>query len=133
MSLFIEKKGKRSKMKTSAQLREKRKSRQRFKISGSVKGKCRLVVHRTNNHMYAQILDESGVRTVIQVSTLSKDLRGTVKNGGNKEAAARVGKVIAEKAKEKNISSVVFDRSGFLYHGRVKALADSARENGLNF
>lgn len=133
MNLCIEKKGRRSKMKTSVQLRERRKSRQRFKISDSVKGKCRLLIHRSNNHMYAQILDESGMKTVVQASTLSKDIRDAVKNGGNKEAAAYVGKVIALKAKEKNISSVVFDRSGFLYHGRVKVLADSARENGLNF
>jgi large subunit ribosomal protein L18 len=83
--------------------------------------------------MYASILDESGVKTVVHVSTLSKDVRGEIKNGGNKEAAAYVGKIVALKAKEKDISNVVFDRSGFLYHGRVKALADSARENGLNF
>lgn len=120
-------------MKTPAQLRETRKIRQRFKLSKIVKGRCRLLVHRTNNHMYAQILDESGKNTVVTVSTLSKDVRDQVKNGGNKEAAALVGKVVAEKAKEKNITSVVFDRSGFLYHGRVKVLADSARENGLNF
>ena len=120
-------------MKTSAQLRERRKSRQRFKISASVKGKNRMVIHRTNNHMYAQILDESGTKTLVHVSTLSKDVRDAVKNGGNKEAAKYVGKVIAEKAKAKNILNVVFDRSGFLYHGRVKVLADSARENGLKF
>lgn len=120
-------------MKTSAQLRERRKLRQRFKISDSVKGKHRMVIHRTNNHMYAQILDESGTKTIIEVSTLSKDVKDKVKFGGNKEAAAYVGKVIAEKAKAKNISSIVFDRSGFLYHGRVKVLADSARENGLKF
>lgn len=132
-SSYTEKKGRRSKMKTSVQLREIRKSRQRFKISKTIAGKCRLLVHRTNNHMYAQILDESGKKIVVHVSTLSKDMRDNVKNGGNKEAAAYVGKMVALKAKEKNISSVVFDRSGLLYHGRVKVLADSARENGLNF
>ena len=120
-------------MKTSAQLRMIRKTRQRFKFSDSVKGKYRLLVHRTNNHIYAQILDKSGKNTIVHVSTLSKDVRDVVKNGGNKEAAIYVGKVVAEKAKEKNISSVVFDRSGFLYHGRVKVLAASARENGLVF
>jgi large subunit ribosomal protein L18 len=78
-------------------------------------------------------LDSAGVNTIAHVSTLSKEIRGELKNGGNKEAAAIVGRAIALKAKEKNILSVVFDRSGFLYHGRVKALADSARENGLNF
>ncbi|MDR1390807.1 MAG: 50S ribosomal protein L18 [Holosporales bacterium] len=120
-------------MKTSIQLREIRKSRQRFKVSASLKGKYRLLVHRTNNHMYAQILDESGKNTIIHVSTLSKDIKDKVKSGGNKEAAICVGKAVALKAKEKNISSVVFDRSGFLYHGRIKVLADSARESGLNF
>jgi large subunit ribosomal protein L18 len=83
--------------------------------------------------MYAQILDEAGDKTVVHVSTLSKEVKEGIKNGGNKDAAALVGKVIALKAKEKNITDVVFDRSGFLYHGRVKVLADSARENGLNF
>ncbi|MBQ7524409.1 MAG: 50S ribosomal protein L18 [Alphaproteobacteria bacterium] len=120
-------------MKTSAQLRERRKSRQRFKMSSAVKGKFRLLVHRTNNHMYAQVFDESAGKTVLQVSTLSKEVKPSLKYGGNKSAATLVGKVVAEKAKEKKISNVVFDRSGFLYHGRVKALADSARENGLVF
>jgi large subunit ribosomal protein L18 len=83
--------------------------------------------------MYAQILNETGDKTIVHMSTISKDLKGVTKNGGNKEAAAYVGKMIALKAKEKKITSVVFDRSGFLYHGRVKVLADSARENGLKF
>jgi large subunit ribosomal protein L18 len=78
-------------------------------------------------------LDTAGVKTVAHASTLSKEVRSEIKNGGNKEAAACVGRVIAQKAREQNISDVVFDRSGFLYHGRIKALADSARENGLNF
>ncbi|MDR1234383.1 MAG: 50S ribosomal protein L18 [Holosporales bacterium] len=120
-------------MKTSDQLRQIRKSRQRFKISKTINGRCRLLIHRTNNNMYAQILDEAGDKTVVHVSTLSKEVKEGIKNGGNKDAAALVGKVIALKAKEKNITDVVFDRSGFLYHGRVKVLADSARENGLNF
>jgi large subunit ribosomal protein L18 len=120
-------------MKTSDQLRQIRKSRQRFKISKTVRGRCRLVVHRSNDNIYASILDNAGANTVVHVSTLSKEIRGELKNGGNKEAAACVGRAVALKAKEKNISSVVFDRSGFLYHGRIKALADSARENGLNF
>lgn len=120
-------------MKTSSELRLIRKARQRFKISDSIKGKHRLLVHRTNNHIYAQILDKSGENTIVHVSTLSKEVRDIVKNGGNKEAAICVGKIVAEKAKEKKISSVVFDRSGFLYHGRIKVLADSARENGLVF
>jgi large subunit ribosomal protein L18 len=120
-------------MKTSAELREIRKRRQRFKISGTSSGKCRLLVHRTNNNMYAQILDVSGKNTVAHVSTLSKVVKETVKNGGNKEAAACVGKLIAKAALDKGIKEVVFDRSGFLYHGRVQLLAESARENGLVF
>ena len=113
--------------------REKRKLRQRFKISQVSKGKYRLVVHRTNNHMYAQILDKDTLNTIVAASTLSKEIKETIENGGNKEAAVLVGKLVATKAKEKDIEEVVFDRSGFLYHGRVKALADSARENGLKF
>jgi large subunit ribosomal protein L18 len=120
-------------MKTSDQLRKIRKERQRNKIARTINGRCRLLIHRTNNNMYAQILDESGKKTVVHVSTLSKDVRDSIKNGGNKEAAMFVGKMVATKAKEKNITNVVFDRSGFLYHGRVKVLADSAREHGLNF
>ncbi len=120
-------------MKISAKLRERRKIRQRFKISKTIDKRCRLVVHRSNNHMYAQILDQAGDKIVVSASTLSREGKETVKNGGNKEAAAYVGMAIAKKALEKKITNVVFDRSGFLYHGRVKALADSARENGLSF
>lgn len=82
--------------------------------------------------MYAQIIDDSQGKTLTAASTLSAEAR-EIKNGGNKAAATFVGKLIAEKAKKLNISEVVFDRSGFLYHGRIKALADSARENGLVF
>ena len=114
-------------------LRERRKLRQRFKISRVAKGKYRLLVHRTNNHMYAQILDKDTKNTIITVSTLSPDIRTKIKYGGNIVAAELVGELVAKKAKEKDISEVVFDRSGFLYHGRVKALAESARKNGLKF
>ncbi|MDR2074807.1 MAG: 50S ribosomal protein L18 [Holosporales bacterium] len=120
-------------MDISGKLRERRKIRQRFKISKTIKGRYRLVINRTNNHMYAQILDQNGEKVVVSASTLSRDGKKSIKNGGNKEAAVYVGKTIAEKAKSKKIADVVFDRSGFLYHGRVKVLADSARENGLNF
>lgn len=120
-------------MMTSAELREKRKIRQRFKISKTMHGRYRLVINRTNNHIYAQILDQTGDKIIASASTLSREGREAVKNGGNKEAAAYVGMAIARKAKEKKITNVVFDRSGFLYHGRVKVLADSAREHGLNF
>jgi large subunit ribosomal protein L18 len=83
--------------------------------------------------MYAQILDASGRNTIVHISTLSKEAKEAIKDGGNRDAAAYVGKMVAIAASEKNIKEVVFDRSGFLYHGRVKVLADSAREHGLIF
>lgn len=93
----------------------------------------RLTVHRTPRHIYAQVIDASGVAVVATASSVGKDLRGSLKNGGNVDAATSVGKSIAEKAAAAGISEVAFDRSGFKYHGRVKALAEAARENGLKF
>ncbi|MBI3715000.1 MAG: 50S ribosomal protein L18 [Betaproteobacteria bacterium] len=93
----------------------------------------RLTVHRTNSHIYAQIIDAAGAKVLASASTAEKDVRGKVKSGANKEAAALVGKQIAERAKAAGITSVAFDRAGFAYHGRVKALADAAREGGLQF
>ncbi len=93
----------------------------------------RLSVHRTNTHIYAQIIDGAGEKVLVSASTLEKEVRTKVKNGGNIAAAAAIGKRIAEKAKAAGIEKVAFDRSGFRYHGRVKALADAAREHGLNF
>ena len=93
----------------------------------------RLSVHRTNTHIYAQIIAETGDKVLASASTVEADVRKKVKNGGNVEAAAAIGKLIAEKAKKIGITSVAFDRSGYRYHGRVKALADAARENGLSF
>lgn len=93
----------------------------------------RLTVHRTPRHIYAQVIDADGSRVLAASSTVGKDLRGDVKNGGNVDAASSVGKSIAEKAVAAGISQVAFDRAGFKYHGRVKALADAARENGLKF
>ncbi len=93
----------------------------------------RLSIHRTSKHMYAQVIDADGAKVVAAASTLSKDLRGAVKYSGNVDAAAQVGKAIAEKATAAGVSEVAFDRSGFKYHGRVKALADAAREGGLKF
>jgi large subunit ribosomal protein L18 len=90
----------------------------------------RLAVYRSLNHIYAQIVDDLMGQTIVSASTTEKDLRGAT--GGNIDAARRVGKAIAERALEKGISSVVFDRGGYLYHGRVKALTDAAREAGLN-
>jgi large subunit ribosomal protein L18 len=93
----------------------------------------RLSVHRTNTHIYAQIIAETGDNVLASASTVEADVRKKVKNGGNVEAAAAIGKLIAEKAKKAGITTVAFDRSGYKYHGRIKALADAARENGLSF
>ena len=93
----------------------------------------RLSVHRTNSHIYAQIIDETGGKVLAFASTLEAEVRGQIKNGSNVEAATLVGKRIAEKAKAAGIESVAFDRSGFKYHGRVKAVAEAAREAGLVF
>jgi len=93
----------------------------------------RLAVHRTNQHIYAQIYSAEGDRVLASASTAEKDLRTQLPNGGNVSAAAAVGKRIAEKAKKLGIAEVAFDRGGYKYHGRVKALADAAREGGLKF
>ena len=93
----------------------------------------RLAVHRTNGHIYAQIYSPEGDKVLASASTAEKEVRAKLPNGGNKAAAELVGKRIAEKAKQLGIEQVAFDRSGFKYHGRVKALADAAREGGLKF
>lgn len=93
----------------------------------------RLSVHRTNLHIYAQIIAESGDKVIVSASTVEAEVRKTVKNGGNVDAAVLIGKRIAEKAKAAGITTVAFDRSGYKYHGRIQALADAARENGLTF
>ena len=93
----------------------------------------RLTVHRTNTHIYAQIIAETGDKVLASASTLEAEVRKSVKNGGNVGAAAVIGKRIAEKAKAAGITIVAFDRSGYKYHGRIKALAEAARENGLFF
>ncbi len=94
---------------------------------------ARLCVHRSNCHIYAQIIDASGGRVLTSASTLEKELRGTLKSGGNVEAARLIGQRIAERAKQVGVTRVAFDRSGYAYHGRVKALAEAAREHGLQF
>lgn len=94
---------------------------------------ARLCVYRTNSHIYAQVIDETGSRVLASASSLEADVRANLANGGNVAAALVVGKAIAEKAKAAGVSQVAFDRSGFKYHGRIKALADAARENGLVF
>jgi len=109
----------------------RRRQRVRSKLRALVAGRPRLSVHRTGRHIYAQIIDDSKGSTLASASTLDKDVKA--KNGSTAEAAADVGKRVAEAAKKAGISSVVFDRGGFLFHGRVKALADAAREGGLEF
>ena len=109
--------------------RQRRARRTRVRIS--LLGVHRLCVHRTPQHIYAQIIAPEGNRVVASASTLTKELRGSLKSTGNIAAAAAVGKEIAARAKQAGIEKVAFDRSGFRYHGRVKALADAAREAGL--
>jgi large subunit ribosomal protein L18 len=96
-------------------------------------GVARLTVHRTPNHIYAQVTDACGARVIAAASTVQKAVRGELKSTGNAAAAAAVGRAIAERAKAAGVSKVAFDRSGFQFHGRVKALADAAREAGLEF
>jgi large subunit ribosomal protein L18 len=115
--------------KKQARLRRSRKSRAKIAELKMV----RLAVHRTNCHIYAQIFSGCGTQVLAAASTAEGDLRKQVANGGNVEAAKAVGKLIAERAKAKGIEAVAFDRSGFKYHGRVKALAEAAREGGLKF
>ena len=110
--------------------RRARHDRIREKVSGT-KSVPRLNVFRSNNNIFAQIIDDEAKVTLVSASSLEKELN--LKNGGNVEAATKVGELIAKKAKKAKISKVVFDRGGYLYHGRVKALAEAARENGLEF
>ena len=112
--------------------RLKRRQRIRRKISGS-EARPRLSVFRSTRHLYAQIIDDGQGRTLVAASTLSGEIKDKLGGLKKADAAKEVGKLLAAKAREKGISRVVFDRSGFLYHGRVKAVADSCRENGLVF
>jgi len=119
-------------MKLSKQdTRQRRARRGRVKIKELVA--MRLSVHRTPQHIYAQIFAPQGDKVLVAASTLQKDVRGDLKVTGNVEAARAVGRAIAERAKAAGIAKVAFDRSGFMYHGRVKALAEAAREAGLEF
>ena len=112
--------------------RLRRHARVRTKISGTPE--CpRLNVFRSNAHIHAQIIDDVNGTTLVSASTLQKDVKAELEKTNNVEAAAYLGKVIAERAKEKGITDVVFDRGGFIYQGKIKALADAAREAGLNF
>ena len=116
--------------KNTARLRKH--TRVRKKVSGTT-ARPRLCVFRSLSNVYAQIIDDNNGVTLVAASTLDGELRGKVKFGGNIEASAAVGKLLAEKAIAKDIKQVVFDRGGYIYHGRVKALAEAAREGGLEF
>jgi large subunit ribosomal protein L18 len=105
----------------------------RRKVKLAARGRARLSVFRSSKHIYAQLIDDVKGTTVVAASSLEKTMREGAKTGANIAAAKAVGKLIAERAKEKGIKDVVFDRGGYLYHGRIKALADAAREGGLNF
>jgi large subunit ribosomal protein L18 len=111
----------------------RRKAQVRRAIRRSASGRARLSIFRSSKHIYAQVIDDTKGETLASASSIEKDMRGGMKNGANIAAAKAVGKLVAERASAKGIKDVVFDRGAYLYHGRVKALADAAREGGLNF
>jgi large subunit ribosomal protein L18 len=112
---------------------DRRKARVRRAIKKAANGRPRLSVFRSSKQIYAQVIDDERGVTVVSASTIEKDLRGRLKTGATVEAAKEVGKLLAERATAAGVKQVIFDRSGYLYHGRVKALADAARESGLDF
>lgn len=118
--------------KSRTEVRLKKHRRMRNHLSGTAE-RPRLAVFRSNNHMYAQIIDDTVGNTLVAASTLEKDVKAELEKTNNIDAAAYLGKVIAKKALDKGITSVVYDRGGFIYQGKVKALADAAREAGLEF
>src|SRR5688572_1286878 len=115
--------------KNLSRLRRARQTRLKIREVGAV----RLTVHRTNTHIYAQITSPSGDKVIATASTVEKEVRAQLKHGGNRKAAEMIGQRIAEKAKKAGVEKVAFDRAGYRYHGRVKALADAARAGGLKF
>ena len=115
-----------------SKVRAKKHMRLRSRLSGTAQ-KPRLAVFRSNNHMYAQIIDDTVGNTLVSASTLQKDVKAELEKTNNVDAAAKLGTVIAKKALEKGITTVVFDRGGFIYQGKIKALVDAAREAGLEF
>jgi large subunit ribosomal protein L18 len=115
------------------ELFERRQRRVRYRLRKLAYGRPRLSVFRSSQHIYAQVIDDAKGVTLAAASTLEKDVRKDLKNGANKAAAEAVGKLIAERCKAAGVTAVVFDRGGYMFHGRVKALADAAREGGLAF
>jgi len=120
-------------MSTLQDLRERRRERLRFQLRHKSNGRPRLSVFRSSKHIYAQVIDDTQGRTLAAASSLDKALREALKTGADKAAAVAVGKLLAERAAAAGVKNVVFDRGAYLYHGRVKALADAAREGGLSF
>ncbi len=120
-------------MSANQDLRNRRRQRLRFQLRQKSHGRPRLSVFRSSQHIYGQIIDDAQGRTLAAASSLEKVMRESLKTGADKDAAAAVGKLIAERAVAAGVTEVVFDRGAYLYHGRVKALADAAREGGLSF
>lgn len=114
-------------------LRDRRRQRTRARLQKLSKGRPRLSVFRSSKQIYAQVIDDRAGKTLVAASSLDKDLKGNLKTGADVDAAKAVGKLVAQRAAEAGITQVVFDRGGYIYHGRVKALADAAREGGLDF
>ncbi|CAA2104817.1 50S ribosomal protein L18 [Methylobacterium sp. SD274] len=112
---------------------DRRKARVRRALRAAANGRPRLSVFRSSKQIYVQVIDDAEGKTLAAASTLDKDLRSGLKTGADTAAAAAVGKLVAERAKAAGVTKVIFDRSGYIYHGRVKALADAAREGGLEF
>jgi large subunit ribosomal protein L18 len=119
-------------MKTAKELHARRKKRTRYQIKRK-SDRARLSVHRSGENIYAQVIDDQAGKTIAAASSLDTDLRKALKTGADKNAAVAVGKLVAKRAKEKGVTKVVFDKGGFAYLGRVKALAEAAREAGLEF
>ncbi|GAB0117418.1 50S ribosomal protein L18 [Acidisoma sp. 7E03] len=120
-------------MSANQDLRVRRRERLRFQLRQKSGGRVRLSVFRSSKHIYAQVIDDAAGRTLAAASSLEADLRGSLKTGADRDAATAVGKLVAERALAAGVKEVVFDRGAYLYHGRVKALADAAREGGLAF
>ena len=112
---------------------QRRKARVRRTLKARATGRPRLSVYRSSKNIYAQVIDDAAGKTLAAASTLEKDMKGALKTGADKAAAVAVGKLLAERAIKAGVKEVVFDRGGYIYHGRIKALADAAREGGLSF
>jgi large subunit ribosomal protein L18 len=120
-------------MATTSKQTDRRRARVRRTLKARSAGRPRLSIHRSSKHIYAQIIDDAAGKTLAAASSLEKDLRTSLKTGADKAAAVAIGKLVAERALKAGVTTVVFDRGGYIYHGRVKALADAAREGGLSF